>query len=128
MASPTGVRVEGLSKVVRQLKALGLEIEDLKQAFGTIATEAAARISRHAPRRSGRLGGNIRGNRAQSKAVVRAGGAAVPYAGPINYGWRARNIEPAHFMQKGEAEMQPIAVRQLETEIERQITKKGLRG
>ena len=122
-----GVRVDGLSKVIRQLKAFGLEIDDLKTAFAAIAAEGAAAVAKHAPRRTGRLASNVRGNRAQSKAVVRAGGAAVPYAGPINYGWRARNIEPAHYMQKGDQEMQPIAVRRLEAEIEKQITKKGLR-
>ena len=124
---PGGVRVEGLAKVVRQLKAFGLEIDDLKTAFATIATEAAAAIVRHTPKRSRRLAGNVRGNRAQSKAVVRAGGAAVPYAGPINYGWAARGIEPVHYMQKGEEEIRPKAVTRLEAEIETQITRKGLR-
>lgn len=127
MPASGGVRVDGLTKAVRQLKALGLEIDDLKAAFAAIAAEGASAVQRFTPRKSGRLGDNVRGNRAQSKAVVRAGGSAVPYAGPINYGWKSRNIEPAHFMQKGDAAMQPVAVRQLEAEIERQITKKGLR-
>lgn len=122
-----GVRVDGLSKVVAQLKAFGLEIDDLKTAFAALAAEGAAAVARHVPRRSGRLSSSVRGNRAQSKAVVRAGGAAVPYAGPINYGWRARHIEPANYMQKGDAELQPTAVKRLEAEIEAQITRKGLR-
>lgn len=122
-----GVRVDGLSKVIRQLKAFGLEIEDLKTAFAALAAEGAAAVARHTPKRSGRLAGNVRGNRAQSKAVVRVGGAAVPYAGPINYGWNARGIEPAHFMQKGDQELQPKAVQILTAEIESQITRKGLK-
>lgn len=122
-----GVRVEGLGKAIRQLKALGLEIDDLKAAFATIAAEGAAAVARFAPKRTGRLAGNVRGNRAQSKAVVRAGGAAVPYAGPINYGWKARGIEPAHYMRKGEQATAPTAVRRLEAEIEKQIARKGLK-
>ena len=121
-----GVRVTGLSTVVRQLKALGLEVTDLKDAFAKVASEGAERIKGHTPRKTGRLAGSVRGNRAQSKAVVRAGRAAVPYAGPINYGWPKRHIAAAQFMQKGDREMQPIAVRELEAEIEKAIRRKGL--
>lgn len=127
MVDGGGVRVENLAQTVRQLKALGLEVEDLKDAFAKIAAEGADAVERHTPRESGALAGNVRGNRAQSKAVVRAGSAALPYAGPINYGWAARGIEPAEYMQKGDQEMQPVAVQRLEQEIEHQIRRKGLR-
>ncbi|MDF1705066.1 MAG: hypothetical protein P1U38_09855 [Aeromicrobium sp.] len=122
-----GVRVEGLSQAVRALKGLGLEVEDLKNAFATIAAEATELIASKTPRRSGRLAASVRGNRAQGKAVVRSGRASVPYAGPINYGWRKRNIEPSLFMQRGDVEYQPKAVQRLETELEAAITRKGLR-
>jgi hypothetical protein len=121
-----GVRVEGLTKVTRALKGLGLDVDDLKDAFATIADEAVERVKRYVPHRSGRLAGDVRGNRAQSKAVVRAGRASIPYAGPVNYGWPARGIEPAEYMQKGDQEMQPIAVRRLEEEIEHRIRIRGL--
>lgn len=121
-----GVRVEGLSRKIRQLKDLGLEIDDLKDAFASIAAEASARVARHVPTRTGRLAASVRGNRAQSKAVVRAGKAAVPYAGPINYGWPKRGITPALYMQAGDKEMQPIAVTRLEQGIEQAIRKRGL--
>lgn len=126
MVDRIGFRVEGLSQVVRDLKAMGIEVDDLKAAFSEIARRGAASASSHAPRRSGRLAADIRGNRAQSKAVVTAGRASIPYAGPINYGWRARNIEPSGFMQKADAEMQPVAIQLLEQEINNQIRMKGL--
>lgn len=122
-----GVRVEGLVQKVRQLKALGLEVEDLKGAFAKIAAEATEAVIRHTPKRSGKLAASVRGNRAQSKAVVRAGRAAVPYAGAINYGWRKRGIAPALFMQQGDIEMRPVAVRRLEEELEHAINRRGLR-
>jgi hypothetical protein len=123
-----GVRIEGLNKKVRDLQELGLEVEDLKDAFSTIADEAAEVVTSYAPvGETGALAASIRGNRAKSKAVVRAGKAAVPYAGPINYGWLERNIEPAEYMQKGDQQMQPIAVRRLEEEIEQQARKRGLK-
>jgi len=120
------VRVEGLTKLTRDLKAVGLEVDDLKDAFSTIAARGAQLASRFAPRRSGRLAGDVRGNRAQSKAVVIAGRASVPYAGPINYGWAARNITGAFFMQRASDAMEPVALVQLNQEIDKQIKKRGL--
>jgi len=123
----TGFRVQGLTAVVRDLKAMGLEVDDLKDAFSEIAKEGAEVAARFAPRKSGRLAGDIRGNRAQSKAVVTAGRASIPYAGPINYGWPARNITGSGFMQKASDEMQPVAIQRLESEINEQIRRKGLK-
>ena len=58
--------------------------------------------------------------------MVTAGRASVPYAGPINYGWPARNIAPSGFMQKADQVMQPRAIQMLETEVNEQIRKRGL--
>ncbi|GAB3663477.1 hypothetical protein GCM10027596_26690 [Nocardioides korecus] len=121
-----GFKVTGLTQLVRDLKALGLDVDDLKDAFSAIADEGAKAVSRHVPRRSGRLAASVRGNRAQSKAVVAAGRAAVPYAGPINYGWPSRGIAAAGFMQKADDEMRPKAVELLEQNINAQIQKRGL--
>lgn len=126
MAQALGFKVVGLNAVVRDLQAMGLEVEDLKAAFSAIAAEGAQVISGFAPRVSGRLAGDVRGNRAKSKAVVAAGRASVPYAGPINYGWPRRNIAANGFMQKGDAVMAPRAIQMLEAEINRQIRLKGL--
>ena len=121
-----GYRVEGLNAAVRQLQALGLEVDDLKAAFSQVAAEGARVASREAPKRTGRLSRDVRGNRAKSKAVVTAGRASVPYAGPINYGWPARNIRANQFMQRTDEVMEPRAVQLLEQEINRQIRRKGL--
>lgn len=126
MALRGGVRVEGLNKVVRDLQALGVEVDDLKDAFAEIAKEGAERAAAHAPHLTGALKASLRGNRAKSKAVVTAGGARVPYAGAINYGWPARGIEGAGFMQKADEEMQPLAVQQLEDAIEKAIRRRNL--
>ncbi|GAA5153816.1 hypothetical protein GCM10023340_36410 [Nocardioides marinquilinus] len=126
MAELTGVRVEGLSAAVRALKQLGLEVEDLKGAFSTIASEAAGAIRAETPRRSGRLAGTVRGNRAQSKAVVTVGRSTVPYAGVIRYGWPARHIPPNDYAGRGEQKYTPTAIHRLEQEIEAAIRRKGL--
>lgn len=126
MANRVGYKVEGLSRVVRGLRLLGLDVDDLKDAFSKIAKEGADKAAAYAPKRSGRLAGDVRGNRAQSKAVITAGRASLPYAGPINYGWPARNIQPSGFMQKADEEMQPIAIQRLEEEINNKIRERGL--
>lgn len=126
MPDRVGFKVEGLNKLTRDLQALGLDVDDLKDAFSAIAAEGAELAARYAPRRTGTLAGSVRGNRAKNKAVVSAGRARVPYAGPINYGWPARGIAAAGFMQKADQAMQPKALAQLEIEINRAITRRGL--
>jgi len=126
VARTGGFKVSGLNQVVRQLQEIGVEVEDLKGAFSNIAAMGARQAARFAPKRSGRLAGDIRGNRAKSKAVVTAGRKSVPYAGPINYGWAKRNIEPSGFMQRADKAVQPFALRRLEAEINLQIRKRGM--
>lgn len=106
---------------------MGLEVDDLKDAFGDIAQTGASIASRLAPHRSGRLAGDVRGNRARSKAVVTAGRTSVPYAGAINYGWAAHGIAPSSFMQRADLELQPFALRRLEDDLNSKITRHGLR-
>ena len=88
--------------MVRELQALGVEIDDLKDVFQSIAVEAAAVIRPGIPVRSGRLSGTLRPNRAKSRATVTAGRASAPYAGAINYGWPARGIAGSSFMQRAD--------------------------
>lgn len=121
-----GVRVDGLAAVVRDLQAIGLEVEDLKDAFQTISQLGARAAAAHVRSDSGRLAGDVRGNRAKSKAVITAGRASLPYAGVQNYGWPAHNISPQGFMQKADRELQPISLRLLEREVNRQIRKRGM--
>jgi len=123
----TGVRVDGLDKTVRAIKDVSVELEDLEGAFSRIAELTAQSASRHAPKKTGRLAGSLRGVAEKSSAVVTVGGAAIRYAGPINYGWPARNIAPSGFMQKASDEMEPRAVSILEDEINRAISRRGLK-
>ena len=120
------VRIDGLNAVIRDLLGMGLEVEDLKGAFSDIARYGAIVAARNAPRRSGTLAGDIRGNRARNKAVIAAGRAGVPYAGAINYGWAARGIQPSAFMQKADQELQPYSLRVLEQDINAAIRRRGL--
>lgn len=120
------VQIEGLNRYLRELQGLGLQLDDLKGAFSQIARKGAALAARFAPKRTGALAASIRGNRAKNKAIVYAGRARVPYAGPINYGWQARGIAPAAYMQKADEAIAPDAPGLLVQEINDAIRRRGL--
>lgn len=105
---------------------MGVDVDDLKDAFATIARQGAAIASRNAPKLTGRLAADVRGNRAKSKAVITAGRSSIPYAGAINYGWRAHNIAPSGFMQRADKQLEPSAVLTLEHGIDKAIRRHGL--
>lgn len=120
------VQIDGLNKTIKGLQKAGVEVEDLKAAFADIASQVARLASSFAPKRSGNLRATIRGNKAKNKAVVTAGKARVPYAGPINYGWPRRGIAPALFMQRADAALAPQALRLLESGLDDALRKADL--
>lgn len=86
----TVIRVEGLSPVIRRLNKAGVDSTDMKDTMHRIGMAVVndARV----PVRSGRLKSTLRAGKGKTKAVIRMGGARAPYAGVIEYGWRARGI------------------------------------
>lgn len=120
------VRFENLARAVRALRALGVDVGDMRNAFSTLSDEGARIAARRAPRRTGRLAGSVRGAQGISKAVISAGDSTVPYAGAINYGWPARGISAAGFMQQADQELEPKVVQLLEQDIDTSIRKRGL--
>lgn len=100
-ATGESIHFEGERRLVRQLKKLSAETPELmkvihKEAAEIVAREAAVR----SPRRSGLLADSIASYGTVSKGTVRIGSGTVPYAGPIIYGWPARNISPNPFVYK----------------------------
>lgn len=122
-----GVKVTGLRELVRDLEKVGVEVADLKEAFGAIATRASNLASSFAPRRTGKLAASIKASKAKNYAAVSAGSARLaPYAGPVHYGWPARNIPANPFLTRADEAMRPTVVNDLESAIERLIAQKGL--
>lgn len=92
-------RVEGLNKLLRALEQLDNEAKQQFKAVGKWAGEQVAKEARGiVPVRSGRLQKSIKASATGRGAVVRAGRTAVPYAGPIHFGWGRRNIFPQPFL------------------------------
>lgn len=92
MAAAPALRVDGARQLRASLKRAGISVQDLKDAHKAAADIVKAEAEPRAPRRTGRLAASVRASGTQSAAVVRAGRKAVPYAGPIHWGWPARNI------------------------------------
>lgn len=118
------VRIEGLNKTLRSLSKAGADATDMKNLMheiGMIVVRAA-----NPPTLTGRLKGSMRAGRGKTKAVVRAGGARLPYAGVIHFGWPAHNIAPNPFFQRALAAQRGAAFTKLEQGIDEIIRKNGL--
>jgi len=99
-------QVVGLAELSRTMKRAGVDITELKDANTRAAQIVADRASTLAPRRSGRLAGNVRTAKQVARARIMAGSAAVPYAGPIHWGWPARHIDANPFISNAAVETQ----------------------
>lgn len=91
----TVVAVSGERELRKRLRAVEGGMQKLKDEHRWIADFVLSKSSPGTPRRSGRLAGTGRASGTGTASVVRFGrGASVPYAGPVHYGWPARNIQP----------------------------------
>lgn len=99
MQPDVGFKIEGLNKMLRALEQLDAEAKQRFKAAGKWAGEEVAKEARTlVPVRSGRLQKSIKSGATGRGATVRAGRGAVPYAGPIHFGWGRRNIRPQPFL------------------------------
>jgi hypothetical protein len=95
---PFGVAIIGANTVAATLEDLAEGLGAMSDAAGAAARIALAASRSRAPVDSGRLRGSGRAGSTGSTAQVVF---SVPYAGPIHWGWRARNITPSLFAVKG---------------------------
>lgn len=124
MSNPqAGVRVDGLPRLRRALKELGDDLGDLKDANAKAAQIVAAEASQRAPHRSGALAGSGRGNRAAGRATVTFGGARVPYAAPIHYGWAEHGITAHPFVFDAAQATEPEWLDAYSDDIDAQLAK-----
>lgn len=121
-----GTKITGAKELIRNLEKLGIDVSDLKVAFTDIARRSADIAASLAPKRTGRLAKSIRGSKTKNRATVAAGSKRVPYAGPVAFGWPARNIKPQNFMWAASARMGPIAEQEIRAELERLLAERHL--
>ncbi len=88
------LRVDGARELRRTLRAAGRNMDPLKATHLKVAkiVDAAADRDPLRPVLSGDLDYSSRAAGQVGAAIVRAGRARVPYAGPIHWGWKKRHI------------------------------------
>lgn len=94
------IQVEGAKELARALKKAGDESlqEALKAAHRASADEVADVARPLIPSVSGTLASSMRTASTIRSGRVAIGRKSVPYAGPIHFGWPARNIAPQPFL------------------------------
>jgi phage gpG-like protein len=98
MAEAIDVSIQGVSEVQATLKQLGRDLESNIELNKELSSTLAQKASAMAPRLTGALASSVVGNPSQEKAQILAGSEAVPYAGVIEYGWPARNINAQPYL------------------------------
>jgi hypothetical protein len=117
------IRVEGAAELDASARAASADLADMSRAQGQ-AGDYVAQVARGmAPVRSGALVGTIRAERATTEVRVTAGGPGVPYAGPIHWGWPARNISAQPFLVNALDQAETSVVGIYADEVERTVAK-----
>jgi hypothetical protein len=92
------MKVEGARELETSARAAAADLADMAREHQQ-ASDYVAQIARGmAPAVTGRLAGSVRAAAASTGATITAGGPGVPYAGPIHWGWPARNISAQPFL------------------------------
>jgi hypothetical protein len=122
--------VEGVDELASTLKALGVDLGDMKAAHDDVAQFVGAESATRAPRRSGMLAASWRPGSSKTDAVVRFGGSAIPYANAVHWGTGARqgkrgphNIRPTPFAVEAVNETQDVWVGVYRDLIDRYVDK-----
>jgi hypothetical protein len=117
MAAPARVQVTGAKELRKALKHMDADLKDLTKINKAAAEDVAREARSIVPRRSGRLQKAIKSSASRASGKVAAGSRLVPYAGPIHFGWRRRNIEPQPFIYDALDERRDEVVARYEKEV-----------
>lgn len=121
------IQVTGARELRAALREADRELsaEQLKETNLKAAQVVEEEAQRTVPIVSGTLASTIRAAGQQAKAVVRAGKAAVPYAGPIHFGWARHNIEPNPFLYEATDRRADEVIRVYEKQVQQIVEKVG---
>ena len=93
------IQIDGLKETQQALRELSSDLKtELKATHKQAAEVIVEGAKRYVPMRTGKLAASIRAAATMTSGKVRAGSAAVPYAGPVHFGWPARRIKPQPFI------------------------------
>jgi len=113
------IQVRGSRQLRATLRRAGDDLESMKSVHAQVAGMVTGAAVSSTPARSGRLRGSVRPGVTKTSALVRAGGAAVPYARPIHWGWPRRNIRASLFLTDPAKRSEPAWVAVYTREVNR---------
>jgi hypothetical protein len=117
------VQVEGLDNLVKTLRKAGADINELKDASKKAGDIVVSASAARAPRRTGRMAGNIRSSRLAKGVRVSVGGASLRYPPVIHWGYPARNLVGQPFMTDAAKATEPIWVAGYLADIQKIVDK-----
>lgn len=120
MARPM-VEVVGARRLRSTLRKAGKDLTVMKEANAAAAGIVLDDARRRAPVRTGALKSTLRSTGTTTSGIVRAGYKRLPYAGPIHWGWPARNIKPNPFVADAAAATQTRWVAAYEDGIQKAL-------
>lgn len=123
-----GLKIEGGRQLRRTLRQAGSDLTDLKAANAQAASIVSSRAKSWAPTRSGRLQSSVRSSGTKTAGIVRAGNnrkskSGVPYAAPIHWGWKARNIRANPFLSYSAQATESTWIRLYEQLVNKALSK-----
>lgn len=123
-----GLKLEGGRNLRRTLREAGSDLTELKDANAQAAGIVAGRAQSWAPVSSGRLAATVRSSGTKTAGIVRAGNnrksaSGVPYAGPIHWGWKARNIRANPFMSYSAQATEPTWLKLYDSLVNKALSK-----
>ena len=120
------IQVTGAKELRRALKGMTDDLKDLREIHLAAAKIVEEVAREKVPVRSGRLKRTIRAGATRTKGTVQAGrNGSVPYAGPIHFGWPARNIEAQPFIFDALDARKDQVVRQYEERVGQLVERVG---
>lgn len=123
-----GLKIEGARQLRRTLREAGSDLTDLKAANAQAASIVSSRAKSWAPTRTGRLQSSVRSSGTKTAGIVRAGNnrkskSGVPYAAPIHWGWKARNIKANPFLSYSAQATESTWIRLYEQLVNKALSK-----
>lgn len=112
----SGVQIEGARRLRRTLRQAGYDCKDefkqMHRIVGGIVIDVAEKLVPVAPpsmksAKPGLLKSTLRFSGTQTGTVLRAGNLRAPYANPIHWGWKKRNIAPTLFLSLAAKDSEP---------------------
>lgn len=123
----SAVKIEGLRETQKALRDMSDELRfEMKETHRKAAEIVVQGSKRYVPFRTGKLAASIRAAATMTSGKVRVGSAAVPYAGPIHFGWPARRISPQPFIYDALDERRDEVIELYQQRINGAIVKHGL--